>query len=58
MLKKRILFLQPYGETAAFSLEKPSLNTRETHLSVHGLSPYAFEEGQEFMFFSVSSKAV
>jgi hypothetical protein len=38
--------MQPYGETEAFSPEKPSLSTRETSLSVHGLGPYAFEEGQ------------
>jgi hypothetical protein len=51
--------MQPYGEAAAFSLEKLSLNTRETHLSIRGLGPYAFEEGREFMlFFSVSSGAV
>jgi hypothetical protein len=51
--------MPPHVETAAFSLEKPSLNTQETLLFIHGLGPYAFEEEQEFMlFFSVSSGAV
>jgi hypothetical protein len=35
--------MQPHVErTAVFSLEKPSLSTRETHLSIHALSSYAF----------------
>jgi len=35
--------MQPYGETAAFSLEKPRPKHSRNHLSVHGLGPHAFE---------------
>jgi hypothetical protein len=55
--KKNSFFAALRGDNC-FLAGKAYLNTRETHLSVHGLSPYAFEERQEFMLFSVSSRAV
>jgi hypothetical protein len=62
MLEKKNSFFYhaaPCGEDSCFLAGKASLNTRETHLSFHGLGPHAFEEGKELvLFFSVSSRAV
>jgi hypothetical protein len=45
--KKEFFFLQPMERQLLSHWKSLLLNTRETHLSIHGLAPYAFEEGQE-----------
>lgn len=44
--KNSFFYHTPYGETDAFSPEKPGLNTRETHFPIHGLAHIRLKRGK------------